>query len=267
MARLAMLQPDPRAAARLLAALADDHGLIQCRDVSRFWDVVTTRQVDGCVVDIYHPTHALSLRELQRLRRQVPPLAIVVYADFSERELDLFELGRLKVDGVILTGTTDHPAETRRAVSGALAAAGALGVVDALRGKLQPFGIECLRWGIEHAEDKPSVEQLADSLALTPTSLRRELHDLLLPAPSRLLLWGRLFRAALILENTHRSVEGTAFWLGYSSKSALGRAFRREIGLTPSELRRRGPLACTLDGFMRRETRRRVRPANQSVPG
>jgi AraC-like DNA-binding protein len=250
-----VLQPDPRAAARLTAALADQHVLLECRCANTFWDMVMTGPVDGCIVDIYHPTHPLSLAELQRLRRRVPPLAIVVCSDFSDRELDLFELGRLKIDGVILTGATDQPAEMRRAVAGALAAAAAMGVTGALQGRLHPLGIECLRWAIEHAEDAPTVDQMAEALALTPAALARELHDRRLPTPSRLLLWGRLFRAARLLVNPDRSVEGTAFRLGYSSASALGRAFRRETGFTPTELRTRGPLAYALDGFVRRELR------------
>jgi AraC-like DNA-binding protein len=258
LARLAVLQPDPRAAARLNAALAGHHALVECPCVNSFWEMVMTGPVDGCVIDIYHPSHALSLAELQRLRRRMPPLAIVVYSDFSDRELDLFELGRLKIDGVILTGATDQPAETRRAVAGALAAAAAMGVTGALQGQLHPLGIDCLRWAIEHAEDAPTAQQMADALALTPAALARELHDRRLPTPSRLLLWGRLLRAARMLDNRDRSVEGTAFRLGYSSASALGRAFRRETGFTPSELRSRGPVVCALDGFLRREVRGRA---------
>ncbi|MSR36965.1 MAG: AraC family transcriptional regulator [Gemmatimonadetes bacterium] len=255
MARLAVLEPDARLAARLGAALADHHELIECHDLEELWNVVMNRPVDGCVLDIYHPTHPVSLLDLQRLRRRMPPLAIIVYADFEDRELDLFELGRLKIDGAILTGATDHASETRRSVSGALAAASALGVVAALDGQLHPLAMECLRWSIEHAEESPSVEQLADGLALTPAILARELHDRRLPSPARLLLWGRLFRAARLLANPVRSVEDTAFRLGYSSAPALGRALRRETGFAPNALRRRGTIACVLDGFVRRELR------------
>ena len=242
-----------RLSARLTAALSEQHELIECRGLEQFWDVVMSGPVDGCIVDIYHAASTLSLTDLQRLRRRMPPLAIVVYADFQDRELDLFELGRLKVDGVILSGTTDDLTETRGAVAGALAAA--LGVMAALDGQLHPLGMECLRWSIEHAEESPTVEQLAEALALTPSVLGRELHDRRLPSPSRLLLWGRLFRAARILSNADRSVEDTAFRLGYSSAAALGRALRRETGFAPNELRRRGSLAATLDGFLRREVR------------
>lgn len=253
MARLAVLEPDPRVVARLHAALADHHEMVDCASLDEFWDVVMSSPVDGCIVDIYHPSSPLYLADLQRLRRRMPPLAIVVYADFQDRELDLFELGRLKIDGVILAGT---PAEIRRALAGALAASSALGVVAALDGQLHPLGMECLRWSIEHAEESPTVQQLADALALTPAVLTRELHQRRLPSASRLLLWGRIFRAARLLATSERSVEDTAFRLGYSSAAALGRALRRETGFAPNELRRRGPLAAALEGFVRREVRR-----------
>src|SRR4051812_15394685 len=149
--------------------------------------------VDGCVVDIDHRSSALSLNDLQRLRRRVPPLAIVVAGNFESRELDLFELGRLKIDGVILSGSADPVNETRRAVAAALGAAGALGVTAALTGQVHPLGLESLRWAIEHAEETPTVAQLAEALALSPPVLTRELRQRQLPTPARLLLWGRLF--------------------------------------------------------------------------
>jgi AraC-like DNA-binding protein len=241
----------------LSAALADHHALIECRDLDQLWDVVMNRTVDGCILDIYHPAHRVPLADLNRLRRRMPPLGIIVYADFEDRELDLFELGRLKVDGAIRAGA--GVSETRKAVTAALAAAGALGVVAALDGQLHPLAMECLRWSIEHAEESPTVEQLAEGLAITPSILARELSGRRLPSAARLLLWGRLFRAARLLSNPERSVEDTAFRLGYSSAPALGRALRRETGFTPSELRQRGTLASVMDAFVSRELRSRER--------
>ena len=51
------------------------------------WDVVMNRAVDGCILDIYHREHPVPLADLQRLRRRMPPLALIVYADFEHREL------------------------------------------------------------------------------------------------------------------------------------------------------------------------------------
>ena len=253
MARLAVLEPDARLAARLSTALADDHELIECADIGQFWDVVMTRPVDGSVIDIYHPAHPVSLSDLQRLRRRVPLLAIVVYADFRNRELDLFELGRLKVDGVVLTGVTDQPQQTRRAVSDALCAAAALGVTEALGGELHHLGLECLRWAIQRAQDSPSVEHLAQASGLTSAGLARELSKREMPSPARFIFWGRLFRAASLLSDAGRRAEDVAFRLNYSSASALTRALRRETGFSLRELRLRGTTACVLDGFLTRE--------------
>jgi AraC-like DNA-binding protein len=239
--------------ARLTAALAEQHELTECRDLEQFWEVVMSTPVEGCVVDIYHPSTPLSLIDLQRLRRRVPPLAIVVYADFEDRQLDLFELGRLKIDGVILPGTTQEDA--RRAITGAIAAAAALGVMAALDGQLHPLGMECLRWSIEHAEESPTVAQLSEALGLSTAVLTRELRQRRQPAPARLLLWGRLFRAARMLTGSALSVEDVAFRLGYSTASALGRAIQRDIGLAPTELRGPGAIARVLDAFVRREVR------------
>jgi AraC-like DNA-binding protein len=240
--------------ARLTAALAEQHELIECRDLEQFWDVVMSSPLDGCVVDIYHPSTPLSLTDLQRLRRRVPPLAIIVYADFEDRQLDLFELGRLKIDGVILAGATDQES-AQSAVAGALAAAAALGVLAALEGQLHPLGMECLRWSIEHADNGPTVALLSEALGLSPAVLTRELRQRQLPPPARLLLWGRLFRAARMLSGQDLSVEDVAFRLGYSTASALGRAVQREVGVPPTKLRGGGAIARVLDGFVRREVR------------
>ena len=253
MARLAVLEPDARLAVRLSTALADYHELIECADIGELLDIVMTRPLDGTVIDIYHPGHPVHISDLQRLRRRVPPLAIVVYADFQSRELDLFELGRLRVDGVILTGATDQPQQTRRAVEEALCSAAALRVTDALAGELHPLGMKCLRRAIEGAQDSPSVEHLAEASGLTSSALARELRKRQLPSPARFVYWGRLFRAASLLSDADRRTEDVAFRLSYSSASALTRALRRETGVTLGELRRRGATACVLEGFRRRE--------------
>jgi AraC-like DNA-binding protein len=158
-----------------------------------------------------------------------------------------------------LTGATDQPQQTRRAVAEALCAADALGVTEALRGELHPLGVECLRWAIERAQDSPSVEQLAEASGLTSAGLARELSNCQMPSPARFIFWGRLFRAASLLSDAGRRAEDVAFRLNYSSASALTRALRRETGCSLRELRRRGTTACVLDSFVRRDVPGRAR--------
>lgn len=252
MALLAVLQPDAVARARLTEALSAEHDLLMCDRWTRLWDVVHRHPVDGCVVDIYEPAEPIPLRELQRLRRRQPPIAILVYSDFTGREIDLFELGRLEIDGVILAGSDDSRRQTQEAVRQALGAAVALRVTQGLTGRLPPVGLDCMRWCIENAHRSPAVSDLGDAFSVSPRGLARELRHRDLPSPNRFLMWGRLFRAAQMLDDSDRTVESVAFALGYSSGTALGRAFRRETGHPPTEVLRRGGMACVLEGFLRR---------------
>ncbi|MGD2070757.1 MAG: AraC family transcriptional regulator [Gemmatimonadota bacterium] len=249
MPALAVLQHDATARARVRAALSDSYELLDAEHWDALWEIVHTRRIAGCVVDIYHPFRPVPVPQLVRLRRRKPPVAIVVYSDFHGRERDLFELGRHEIDGVVLAGSGDAPRTIRQTVDHALATAVASRVNWALAGRLPQVALEALRWSVENAHDAPGVPELADALGQTPRGLARELryHDL--PTPRRMLLWGRLFRAAHMLESADRTVERVAFALGYASGTALARAFRRVLGEPPSEVLRKGGTAWVLEAF------------------
>lgn len=271
MALLALLQQDSLSVARLTSALGGAHELVPCSDWKTLWESVRLRPLDGCIVDVYLPTRAAGLRELHRLRRRFPGLALVVYADFTGRERDLFALGRLKVDGVVLAGAEECARRTRDAVTEALATSVAARVLSALTGLLQPPGLDCLRWSIENAHRKPSVADMAEALSLSPRALARRLHGAGLPTAARLLLWGRLFRAAHLLESSTTTVEQVAFSLRYSTGAALARSIRREAGCSPRELARLGGTRWLVEAFLRRDAPSRprrawVRPTTWAFP-
>lgn len=253
MALLALLQPDRRAAARLEAALGDEHRLLHHSTWKGFWNGVSRTPVEGCVLDIYHPRRPISLVQLQGLRRRHPHLAIVIYSDFSGREMDLFHLGRLSVDGVILAGRGDDHRQMREAVRIALSASVAGRVADVLQGRIPSVGLLVLQWAIEHAQGHPGVAELAAGLCVSRSSLTRELRVLGLPPPRRLLLWGRLLQAARLMEREGSTVEAVAHRLGYSTASGLRRALVRHVGCPPGELGTRGGLSLVLRAFLRRE--------------
>lgn len=245
--------------ARLRAALGGDHDIIACRDWRDMWDAVQGRGVEGCVVEMGARSRAMALRQLQRLRRRRPPLALVVESDFSGRELDLFSLGRIGVDGVLPAETSPDSGRIRLEVERALARALAARVTESLEGRLSELGLDALRWSITHASENPTVHDLATGIGRTPAALSRELRESRLPPPRRILLWGRLFHGARLLTRGDYSVEAVALRLGYSSRTALARALRRETGFPPTEVVRRGGVSCVLEGFLaggRREMRR-----------
>lgn len=264
MASLAVLQRDSVSRARLRGALDSHHELMFCREWSDLWETVHRQPVDGCILDPYAEWETLLPRALKQLRRRQPPLAIIVHSRFEGREGDLFELGRLQVDAIIMADRPESSRAIREAVTDALGRVVAERVARALEGRIAPPGLDCLRWSIRTAHRSPSVDDLAEAFFLSPPGLARDLRSRDLPSPTRFLLWGRLFRAAHMLDSPARTVESVAFDLGYSSGTALGRAFRRETGHPPTEVLKRGGVAWVLEAFLKRrmESRRSGRRAH-----
>lgn len=253
MALLALLQSDKRAAARLKTALGHDHELLHFTSWKPFLDALSREPVEGCILDIYHPRRPISLPRIQRLRQRHPTLAIVVYSDFSGREMELFQLGRLSVDGVILAGRGDDRHKMREAVRMGLSASVASRVADALQGRIAPVGLLVLQWAVEHAHEHPGVDALAEMLCVSPSSLSRELRVLGLPTARRLLLWGRLLQAGRLLESRGTTAEEVAHRLGYATASGLRRALKSHCGCPPTVVAERGGLSWVLQCFIRRE--------------
>jgi len=252
---IACMQREPRALARVAEVLSADHLLFTTPSWSRLREILGRHRVDGCILDLLDGEQALL--ELRRLRRHHPWLAILVYTDFQGREIDLFHLGRLGVDAVLICGRGDDPQGIRRSVDLALASSLASWVVGHLEGEMDSVGLACLRWAVENARGAPDVGGLAKSLSLTPRSLNRRLRSRGLPTPSRLLLWGRLFRAGRLLEGGSETVEQVAYHLGYSSAAALRRPLGQHVGCSPTELAARGGAAFVLEAFLAAEFRRR----------
>ena len=101
MAILAALLPDAAAGARFASALDDHHHVMHAPSWRQLLRLVMRHPVDLCVLDLYDPFRPVSFQQLQRLTRKHPDLAILVYTDFTGRESDLFDLGRLQVHGVL----------------------------------------------------------------------------------------------------------------------------------------------------------------------
>jgi len=253
LALLAVLQPDQLARARLTTALRGQHELVLLPDLPSMWHALERLPADGCILDIYNPKHPVSLTELERFRRSHASVALIVYADFNGREMDLFSIGRLRVDGVVLAGTDESARKTRETVAQALASSMASRIVASLERQLHKLGAECLRWAIENAHHAPSARDLAESFSLTRRTLAKRLRGQNLPSPGRLLLWGRLIRATHMLRDGKATVERVAYAVGYSSGAALARALRRETGHYPREVMRRGGPIWVAEAFVRRE--------------
>lgn len=233
MARLVLFQPDARSAARLTGALGDAHELVSAETWEDVAGLLSAATYEGCLLDADHPTAGEAVDRIAALRARHPTLALVGYTD-RDAPLEYYRLGASGLDGVV-TGA-DGPIRTQAVVGEALA----LGRGRRVAWVLEPHVPEPLPrlvgWAVAHAGPDATVERLARDTGHSPRALRDMLRARALPSPASLLLWGRLVSAGMSLHLDGRSIEETAFALGYAAANSLARAIRTQTGLTPGEL-------------------------------
>ena len=250
MLTLAVLQPDPRATARLADALGSNVRAPVLPDLGE----AVERRPQGSLVGLHH-------RHLPSHRRRSPFEARTTEAEASRlghsRLLGLHRSGAGPLRGGAATDRCRDPGRPRRLGAGhsghrqprSLASAAAGAVQTALEGRLAALGVAVVRWSMEHSFERPSVDELAQSMGLSRSKLARELNRHGLPSPRALLLWGRLFQAARLLQGDTATVEGVAHALGYSTSSALRRAFQQHVGCPPGAISTLGGVARVLQSF------------------
>jgi D-alanyl-D-alanine carboxypeptidase/D-alanyl-D-alanine-endopeptidase (penicillin-binding protein 4) len=248
LASLAILQADARAVARLVAALSPHHELVLCPCWDTLSRVLDRTPLDGCLVDVDFPSREAARPCIAQLRERHPTTAIIAFVEAGSRPLAYFDLGGLGVSGIL---PTDSKAPAIRAlVDQALSTARADGIARALESRFGAPGPAAVAWAVEHAGPDTSVEKLAAALGHTPRSLHRALDEVGLPAPTRVLLWGRLLLAGARLGRDGRTVEDVAFSLGYATATSLARAMKSQTGLTPSEVSEEGGMDRVRDALL-----------------
>jgi AraC-like DNA-binding protein len=251
LADILLLQADQRAQATLTRALQTRY---RCEQIEHFLHIealVSQAGPRGCVLDVFHPLSPVPLSTLRNFRRRHPSIALIVAADFTGREMELYHLGKGGIGGIIRLEEDPPSREILKVVDRALASSLAEVVILTVARDLPPLAQEAIRWTIEKAEARPRVEDLASGLGLTPGTFRRELRALDLAPPRSLLLWGRLIQATYLLERPYETVENVAYRLGYATGGALRKALKRHVKCSPTTLLRRGGLAWTLEAFQK----------------
>ncbi|MBT8398006.1 MAG: helix-turn-helix transcriptional regulator [Gemmatimonadetes bacterium] len=256
-----VLPSDQRAAAALNGALEPPYRVGSVAGIEDLVASIKMREPQACILDIFDPPPPIPLSSLGSLKRNHPNVALVIASDFSEREMDLYHLGRLSVDGVIRMENRPNARDVLAVVDRAIAASLATRVIRESAVRISPLGQEAIRWAIEHAEHTPQASDLAAAMAMSPRSFMREMKAVGLGSPRALLLWGRLIRASHLLERSAETVESVAFKLGYSSGGALGKALKRHVGCSPTELLDQGGVMRTMEVLGRTITHVETEPS------
>jgi len=249
LARLAVLQPDAVSRARLRDAVGDRHGLIEVADWVALQRVLNVEAPSGCVIDPFAVSPPVPVEKLMRLRTGNPEMALVVFADFTGRGELVARLSPV-LDDIIVAGREDEVAFIRSVIADAFGKALARKVRLALADRIPPIEARALAWSIEYATEHPNVRDLADALGLQPSILRRRLREDSGVTPRRILVWGRMFRAAEMLAHDGRAISSTALALGYSSDATFRRAVRRDLAYPPSRIADHGGLEVPLRRFL-----------------
>jgi YesN/AraC family two-component response regulator len=89
----------------------------------------------------------------------------------------------------------------------------------------------------EHATKPFSTADLARQLGVSEAHLRRCFRAAYGKTPRRYAAEVQIMRGAVLLRATSQPIEKIALDLGYSSSTMFGKAFRRLLGVSPSEYR------------------------------
>jgi transcriptional regulator GlxA family with amidase domain len=98
---------------------------------------------------------------------------------------------------------------------------------------------ECQRWLAEHYDERSPVAAMAALSGLAERSFKRRFSKAAGVAPLEYVHTLRLEEAKQALETTDEPVEAIAEQVGYEDASFFGRLFRRKVGLTPAQYRKR----------------------------
>lgn len=160
-------------------------------------------------------------------------------AEFLRRSFTLGHLGL--VDDVLVSGIEDSPVQIRATLARArmhtVAATVEFACSPLPAALARPRLYDILRSmpQLKHARD------LASALGTSLPRLREELLSCRLFPPKALLGRLRLLVATRMLQDSTETVERIGLSL-YASPTAFHNAFREELGVTPTEVRRRGGL-------------------------
>ena len=84
-----------------------------------------------------------------------------------------------------------------------------------------------------------AIDELAARAGMSPRTFARRFREQTGTTPLQCLLAARIKRAQELLEESHTSVDQIAMHAGFDSPVTFRLRFRRAVGLTPTEYRRR----------------------------
>jgi AraC-like DNA-binding protein len=224
------------------------HQLIVAPTWGEFLATCDGAPIVAAVIDLHdyaQPTFD-ALRQFRTRHRSTAMILYVAVPPVPAHEV--FEAGRFGFDAIIVAGHDDAP----RAIQEVIERAMARGVGELLRpvvGGASSVARDATLAVVARAFEHLTPESLARLLGVRRRALTERLAEAGLPAPQRLIAWGRLIMAARLLEDPDRKVDAIALTLDFPSGSAFRNACQRYLGCTPNEARERGGAGYVINTF------------------
>ena len=98
---------------------------------------------------------------------------------------------------------------------------------------------EIQRWAAAHPAEDLSVAALAARMRLSPRHFARLFRSEVGVTPASWVEASRIAAARRLLEGEHAAPKQVAALCGFADADTLRRAFRRHVGITPADYRRR----------------------------
>ncbi|HEX8395741.1 MAG TPA: hypothetical protein VF665_25535 [Longimicrobium sp.] len=174
----------------------------------------------------------LSLDEARLFHTAFPSIVLLPYGDFQRRPArDVLLLAtELDVRGVVTLNADDHPTSLRLILAEVQAATVVGRVLAALEEATPPDLVPLLRLVLQRAHAPLCPDEVAHAVHRHSKTVRDHLRAAGFPPLNKLIVWARLFHAAVLMHDRGRSLESVALALQFPSPSAVHNQFVRYAG-------------------------------------
>ncbi len=180
------------------------------------------------------------IEELRALRARLPSCPIIGHADPSECERLETLAEEAGLVAMLWMGVDDDPAAVRLAVLQAADREETESLLARLKERVSPDMHGVLEAAIYDSLALRSVAGLSRTLGTTARTLGRKCRAHGLPAPKRLLSLATVFHVERLARWSDHRRGPTALAIGFAEESRYARFVKRVLGITPSEVGRRG---------------------------
>ena len=215
--------------------------------VDELLETLRTLDVALVVIDATDRQLRSMASPIAAIRHNFPTVPVLVYcsvpAGHSSVVVDVVRAG---ATGLVFRGIDDARYAMRAAIGAARRGSVAQRIHAEVALHLPEVAHPLLQYAITRAADDPSVADAAASLGVDRKTLRNWLRRAGGLRPREFIHWIRLALVVGMLEDPGRSAEQAALEAGFPSGTAFRNMLHRYTGLTCSQIRNGGGLACVL---------------------